>query len=195
MSQKEIQIGYRDLAKVSGRSISQLRRYVLTLLGINPEVGRQSGLAREFSLTEVFAVYFMGVLVDDYGFTLQEAKKHVWKILWNVGRDGPEADLTDLGYLRPPIGWESGFPVAGVLLRIYPGPRPVYEFRVFKEIPEPVEDWEKYTQERTETYTSYWLPKAAMANEGTGTTPGMIYELSLLAHLRYYLAAVRALGF
>lgn len=195
MDEKEIQIGYRDLAKVSGRSIPQLRRYALTFHGINSEAARQSGVAREFSLTEGFAIYLMGVLVNDYGFTLQEAKKHVWKILWNVGRDGPEADLTDLYFLGPEMGLNQVFPVADVLLRIYPGPRPVYEFKVFKEQSEPVEDWDKYTQERVEKYTSYWLPKEAMAEDvDTGVTHGMIYEFPVLAHLKHYFGALLSLG-
>ncbi len=194
---ENILLSYQNLLKVTGRSIQQLRRCALVLFGVDSDAARQGGKAREFSLTEGFAIYLAAVLVGDYGLKLSDAKQRVLEILWNVGRDGPEADLTDLGFLRPPIGWKLDSPVRGVLLRIYAGPRPrlVYEFRVFKEAPVVVEDWVKYTQERVETYTSYWLPQAAMADEGFGATPGMIYEIPLTGHLWHFFRSLRALGF
>lgn len=195
MEEKGIQISYRDLARICERSIPQLRRYALTFFE-NPEATRRSGVAREFSLTDGFAIYLMGVLVNDYGFTLQEARKHLWKILWNVGRDGPEADLEDLYFLGPEMGLNQVFPVADVLLRIYPGPPPLYEFKVFEEKPTVGDDWKKGTQTRKEESISYWLPKKAMAEDVViGATLGMIYELPLLAHLKHYFGALRALGF
>lgn len=193
----EIQIGYKELLKISGHSIQQLRRAALTLYGVSEDAARQGGMARKFSLTEGFGVYLMAVLVGDFKMTLAEAKKHVWEFLWSVGKPCPEVDLTDLGFLQPSVGWKlEAPPVWDVFLRIFPGllpdNEPAYEFRVYKESPKVVSNWGTFRQEKVEMYTSYWLPAAAMADE---PRYGLVYELSLVAHLWFYFKSLRSLGF
>lgn len=78
-----MQISYQDMTKITGRSIQQLRRCVLIFLGIDHNTGRQSGICREFSITEGFIIYLMGIIVDECNCKLKEAKQIVEHIMIN----------------------------------------------------------------------------------------------------------------
>ncbi len=68
----------RDLARVFGVSLTQIKRWAVIVLGRDPEADQSGGVRREYTLDDAFIIYFFGViLVGDFRMGLKEAKVHL----------------------------------------------------------------------------------------------------------------------
>lgn len=68
----------RDLVRVFKVSLTQIKRWAVICLGRDPEADQSGGVRREYTIDEVFLIYFLGmILVGDHGMTLKEAKTHI----------------------------------------------------------------------------------------------------------------------
>jgi hypothetical protein len=196
---KDIQVGYRDLLAVSGRSIQQLRRNALTVLGVDPGAARADGVAREFSLNDGFKVYLMGVLVGDYNLKLEEANYLVLRIIneMEAMEVAPEREPMNL---LPSARWMRRDPVPRIVIRVHPNR--VCEFRTYERATK-----EEYLQEERvvdEAMGARIMVTWKLMDEGPcfvrfvpeskfeDTIPGSVYEIELTAHLGHYIAALRS---
>lgn len=67
----------RDLARISEKSLVQIKRDSVLALGVDPLTGSASGKVREYSLNDAFLLYlFTRCLVTDQRLERDEAKKY-----------------------------------------------------------------------------------------------------------------------
>ena len=70
----------RQLEKVFGFSLSQVRRWAVLCFGRDPEADKGGGVRREYELDEAFFIYLIGIFITEYNMGQKEARNHIENI-------------------------------------------------------------------------------------------------------------------
>ncbi len=96
----------RELERLFGVSLTQLKRWAVILLGRDPEADQSGGVRREYTLDDAFMIYLFGkLLVRQYDIGLKDAKAHMDHIMpelraekllpsnWNYNYESPDKSM------------------------------------------------------------------------------------------------------
>jgi hypothetical protein len=72
----------RELARVFGVSLTQIKRWAVIILGRDPDADQSGGVRREYTIDDAFMISLFGeILVRQFGIGLKEAKVHMDHIM------------------------------------------------------------------------------------------------------------------
>jgi hypothetical protein len=75
-----MKITNRHLEEAFHFSFPQVKRWAVACLGKDPGADQAKGVHREYEIDDGYKIFFMGNLVMDYRFGLDEAKRHIENI-------------------------------------------------------------------------------------------------------------------
>ena len=115
---RDIWLTNRDIVKVFGCTLPQVRRWALVALGIDRIAARSKGVRRVYSIDEAFKIIMIGELCSKYLISLIQAKTHLDN-LW--------PHFEEYNLLPSQILSGTNYDKQEVYVYIYAGP--YYEFR------------------------------------------------------------------